>query len=34
MPFEALALEQIEVLNGETPTKVGSEINVAFETKV
>ena len=24
MPFEALALEQIEVLNGQTPTEVGS----------
>ena len=34
MPFEALALEQIEVLNGQTPTEVGSEVNVTVETKV
>lgn len=38
MPFEALAAQQDEVLNGivpsETSSKEGSEVNVAFESKV
>ena len=34
MPFEALAREQIEVLNGQTPTEVGSDFNITVEAKV